>query len=64
MSYKIEKTKQIARVAYQMRLLRVLIYTLGTPQIGGSRLSLTVAILAKERCFSDLRLKAFVHVIV
>jgi hypothetical protein len=32
-------------------LVRVLIYTLGTLQIGGARLSLTVAILAKGRCF-------------
>jgi hypothetical protein len=39
--------------------------TLGTLQIGGgARPSLTVAILAKGRCFSDLRLKAFVHVAV
>jgi hypothetical protein len=42
----------------------VLIYTIDALQIGGSRLSLTVAILAKGRCFSDLRLKAFVHVAV
>jgi hypothetical protein len=42
----------------------VLIYTLDTPRVGGSRLSLTVAILAKGRCFLDLRLKAFVHVAV
>jgi hypothetical protein len=51
----------MAQAAYQMWLVRVIIYTLGTLQIGGSHLSLTVAILAKERCFSDLRLKAFVH---
>jgi hypothetical protein len=50
-SYKIEKTKQMAQAAYQMWLVQVLIYTLGTPRIGGSHLSLTVAILAKERCF-------------
>jgi hypothetical protein len=42
----------------------VLIYTLGTPRVGGSRLSLIVAIQAKGRCFSDLRLKAFVNVAV
>jgi hypothetical protein len=41
----------MAQAAYQMWLVRVLIYTLGMPQIGGSRLSLTVAILAKGRCF-------------
>jgi hypothetical protein len=50
-SYKIEKTKQMAQSAYQMWLVQVLIYTLGTPQVGGSYLSLTVAILAKARCF-------------
>jgi hypothetical protein len=32
-------------------LVRVLIYMLGMLQIGGPRLSLTVAILAKGRCF-------------
>jgi hypothetical protein len=63
-SYKIEKTKQMAQVVYQMRSVRVLIYTLGTLQIGGARPSLIVAILAKECVFSDLRLKAFVHVAV
>jgi hypothetical protein len=44
----------MAQAAYQMWLVRVLIYTLGTLQIGGSRLSLTVAILAKGRCFFGL----------
>jgi hypothetical protein len=48
---KIDKIKQVAQAAYQMRLVRVLIYTLGTLQIGGARPSLTVAILAKGRCF-------------
>jgi hypothetical protein len=55
---KIDKIKQVAQAAHQMRLVRVLIYTLGTLQIGGGgggRPSLTVAILAKERCFLDLR---------
>jgi hypothetical protein len=42
----------------------ILIYTVDAHQIGGSRLSLIVAILAKGRCFLDLRLKAFVHVAV
>jgi hypothetical protein len=41
----------MAQAAYQMRLAQVLIYTLGTPRIGGSRLSLIVAILAKGRFF-------------
>jgi hypothetical protein len=40
------------------------IYTPSALQLGGPRLSLTVAILANGRCFSDLRLKAFVHVAV
>jgi hypothetical protein len=35
-----------------------------TLQLGGPHLSLIVAILAKERCFLDLRLKAFIHVAV
>ena len=63
-SYKIEKTKQMAQAAYQMWLVRVLIYTLDTLQIGGSRVSLTIAILAKGRCFLDLRLKAFVDIAI
>jgi hypothetical protein len=54
----------MAQAAYQMQLVRVPIYTLSTPQIGGPRLSLTVAILAKGRCFFGPSLKAFVHVAV
>jgi hypothetical protein len=50
-SYKIEKIKQMAQAAYQMWLVRVLIYTLGTLQIGGPHPSLTIAILAEGRCF-------------
>jgi hypothetical protein len=50
-SYEIEKTKQMAQAAYQMWLVRVLIYMLSTPQIGGSHPSLTVAILAKGMRF-------------
>jgi hypothetical protein len=50
-SYKIEKIKQMAQAAYQMRLVQVLMYTLHTLQSGGARPSLTVAILAKGRCF-------------
>jgi hypothetical protein len=63
-SYEIEKIKQMAQAVYQMRLVRVLIFTLRTLQSGGARPSLTVAILAKRRRFLDLRLKAFVHVTV
>jgi hypothetical protein len=33
--YEIEKIKQMAQAAYQMWLVRVLIYTLSTLQIGG-----------------------------
>jgi hypothetical protein len=40
------------------------IYTPSVSQLGGPRLSLTVAILEKGRFFSGLRLKAFVHVAV
>jgi hypothetical protein len=41
----------MAQPAYQMWLVQVLIYTLGTLQIEGARPSLAVAILAKGRCF-------------
>jgi hypothetical protein len=61
-SYKIEKIKQMAQAAYQIWLVRVLTDTLDMLQIGGPRPSLTVAILAKGRCFLDHSLKAFVHI--
>jgi hypothetical protein len=54
----------MAETVYQMMLVRVHIYTPSALQLGGPRLSLIVAILAKGRCFLDLRLKAFVHVAV
>jgi EamA domain-containing membrane protein RarD len=54
----------MAQAAYQMQLVRVPIYMFSALQFGGPRLSLTVAILAKGMCFSDLRLKAFVYVAV
>jgi hypothetical protein len=41
-----------------------LIYMPSALQVGGSRLSLTIAILAKGRCFLDLWLKAFVHIAI
>jgi hypothetical protein len=47
-----------------MLSLWVSIYMPSALQLGGPHLSLTFAILAKGRCFSDLRLKAFVHVVV
>jgi hypothetical protein len=51
-------------MAYQMLPVWVHIYTPSALQLGGPHLSLTIAILAKGRRFSDLRLKAFVHVAV
>jgi hypothetical protein len=51
-------------MAYQMLPLWVLIYTPNALQLGGPCLSLNFAILAKGRCFSHLRLKAFVHIAV
>jgi hypothetical protein len=51
-------------MAYQMLSLWVPIYTPSALQLGRPRLSLTFTILAKGRCFLDLRLKAFVHVAV
>jgi hypothetical protein len=51
-------------MAYQMLPVWVHIYTPSALQLGGPRLSLTIAILAKGRCFLDLRLKAFVLVVV
>jgi hypothetical protein len=50
-SYKIEKIMQMAETAYQMQLVRVLIYTPSALQNGGPHLSLFIAILAKGRCF-------------
>jgi hypothetical protein len=50
-SYKIEKIMQMAVTTYQMQLVWVPIYTPRALQIGGSRLSLIIAILAKGRCF-------------
>jgi hypothetical protein len=51
-------------MACQMLPVWVHIYTPGALQLGGPPLSLIVAILAKGRCFLDLRLKAFIHVAV
>jgi hypothetical protein len=50
-SYKIEKIRQMAQAEYQVQSVWVPIYTPSALQIGGPRLSLTVAILAKGRCF-------------
>jgi hypothetical protein len=62
--FKLEKIAQAFEMAHQMLALRVPIYTPTALQLGGPYMSLTFAILAKGRCFSDLRLKAFVHVAI
>jgi hypothetical protein len=54
----------MVEMACQMLPVWVHIYTPRALQLGGPHLSLTIAILAKGRCFLDLRLKAFVHVVV
>jgi hypothetical protein len=48
----------------QILSVQVHIYTISVLQLEGPHLSLAIAILAKGRFFSDLRLKAFVHVAV
>jgi hypothetical protein len=61
---KLEKIAQVIEMAQQMLSLRVSIYMPSALQLGGPHLSLTFAILAKGKRFLDLRLKAFVHVVV
>jgi hypothetical protein len=51
-------------MACQMLPLWVHIYMPSALQLGGPRMSLTVDILVKGRCFSDLQLMAFIHVAV
>jgi hypothetical protein len=51
-------------MAYQMLSLWVPIYRPSALQLGGPRLSLTFAILAKGRCFFEPSAKDFVHVTV
>jgi hypothetical protein len=48
---KFVKITQTTEMAYQIPPLWVHIYTPSAPQLGGPRLSLTFAILAKGRCF-------------
>jgi hypothetical protein len=60
--FKLEKIAQVIEMAQQMLSLRVPIYIPSALQLGEPYMSLTFAILAKERCFSDLRLMAFAHV--
>jgi hypothetical protein len=50
-SYKIEKIRQMAQAGYQVQSVWAPIYTPSALQVGGPRLSLTVAILSKGRCF-------------
>jgi hypothetical protein len=58
------KIAQVVEMAHQTLSIRVSIYMPSAPQLGGHYMSVSFAILAKGRCFSDLRLKAFVHVAV
>jgi hypothetical protein len=48
---KFEKITQMAEMAYQMLPVWFPIYIPSALQLGGPRLSSTVAILAKGRCF-------------
>jgi hypothetical protein len=61
---KLEKIAQSIEMAHKKLSMRVHIYMPSTLQLGGPYMSLTFSILAKEGVFSDLRLKAFVHVAV
>jgi hypothetical protein len=49
--FKLEKIAQVIEMAHQMLSLRVPIYMPSALQLGGPYMSLTFAILAKERCF-------------
>jgi hypothetical protein len=53
--FKLEKIAQAIEMAHQMLSLRVSIYMPSALQLGGPYMSLTFAILAKGRCFLDLR---------
>jgi hypothetical protein len=55
---------QATEMAQETLTMKAPVYMSRAPQFGGSRKSVSFAILAKGRCFSDLRLKAFVHVTV
>jgi hypothetical protein len=61
---KLKEIAQAIEMARQMLSMWVPIYMPSALQLGGPYMSLNFAILAKGRCFSDLRLKAFVHVAV
>jgi hypothetical protein len=62
--FKLQKIAQAIEMAHQMLSLQVPIYMPSALQLGGPYMSLSFAILAKEMCFSDLWLKAFVHIAV
>jgi hypothetical protein len=62
--FKLEKIAHMIKMAHQMLSLWVPIYMPSALQLGGPYMSLTFAILAKGRCFLDVRLKAFVHVAI
>jgi hypothetical protein len=62
--FRVTKVAQATEMAQQMLSMRVPIYTPSATWLGGPNMSVSFAILAKGRCFSDLRLKAFVHVAV
>jgi hypothetical protein len=49
--FKLEKIAQAIEMAHQMLSLRVPIYMPNALQLGGPYMSLTLAILAKRRCF-------------
>jgi hypothetical protein len=50
---------QATEMAQEMLTTQAPIYMYRAPQFGGSRMLVSFAILAKGRCFSDLRLKVF-----
>jgi hypothetical protein len=49
--FKLQKIAQAIEMAHQMLSLRVPIYMPSALQLGGPYMSLSFAILAKERCF-------------
>jgi hypothetical protein len=58
------KIAQEVEMAHQMLSTRVPIYMPSASQLGGPYISMSFAILVKGGVFSDLRLKAFIHVAV
>jgi hypothetical protein len=62
--FKMASTVQTTEIAQETLSIRAHIYMHSAPRLGGPSMSVSFAILAKGRCFSDLRLKAFIHVAV